>query len=164
MKRLMLFAAALAVGGALAATAAATPPQHFDFSGTFTANDITGICPFPIDLTSEEIATGTNYYDASGNLVRVRIQFRRVLDTFSANGHTLNGLPYTANLQLDFENGQLTRISGSGGFEKVVLPDGTIWHTAGHTFNSVNVTTPIILLTDVGRSDDINAFCAALAP
>jgi hypothetical protein len=93
-------------------------------------------------LAGPASAVAPAYSDANGELVRVYLHFTSVVDTFSANGHTLVGLPYAGDYQLDFENGQLTRIAFSGEVERVVLPDGSVFFSAGRSFNTRRSSSP----------------------
>jgi hypothetical protein len=52
-------------------------------------------------------------------------------DVFSANDETLTGLPFTFNIQVLFEDGEVTHVYASGLVERVPLPDGTVFLSAG---------------------------------
>jgi hypothetical protein len=85
-------------------------------------------------------------------------------DTFSANGHTLTGLSYTIEVTTRFDaDGNLVSDTAQGIVEKVPLPDGQMFVSAGRVNLQVD-HGDIILVPDVGSSPDVDAFCAALAP
>ena len=61
-----------------------------------------------------------------------RIQIHVVeQDVFTANGQTLTGLPFTFNIRVLFEDGEVTHVYASGLVERVPLPDGTVFLSPG---------------------------------
>jgi hypothetical protein len=62
------------------------------------------------------------------------------------------------------DNGTFTHIFSNGLVERVPLPDGTLFVSAGR-LDWINHPTASFLLTpDIGRSGNVAAFCAALSP
>lgn len=84
-------------------------------------------------------------------------------DTFSANGKTLTGEPYTFNVFVSLENGEVTAILSRGVAEKIPLPDGKLFISAG-VVDFLAQGVPFTLRTDLGVTGDIDALCAALSP
>ena len=122
--------AALAIA-ALAPTAAAVEPirEDFSFSGTAVLADV---CPFPVTAQLTGTVTETVFFDREGNVTRVHDHVVEQ-DVFTANGKTLVGLPFTFNFQvlIDPETGEATNVFASGVFERVPLPGGGFFLTAG---------------------------------
>ena len=108
------------------------------------------------------VGTETTFYDQSGEVTRLQIHVVEQ-DVFSANGETLTGLPFTFNLQVLFEDGEVTHVYASGVVERVPLPDGTVFLSAGRLDFAAHPGAEFRIVPDVGRSGDVTAFCAALA-
>lgn len=143
-------------------SAAADEPTKTEFEVSFST-ELTDICPFPITLDGSIHITETDYFDKSGALV-MRMDHSKQQDTFSANGKTLEGLPYTYNLKYLFDsNGNMTKVSLSGVYEKVPLPDGSLFISAGRT-EFVEYYGAVILSPEKGNPGNIAAFCSALTP
>ena len=85
-------------------------------------------------------------------------------DVFSADDQSLTGLPFTFNIQVLFEDGEVTHVYASGLVERVPLPDGTVFLSAGRLDFAAHPGSDFRIVPDVGRSGDVAAFCAALAP
>jgi hypothetical protein len=84
-----------------------------------------------------------------------------VQDSFSANGHTLIGDPYTANADTYFDsNGNVTNAVAQGVLTRVPLPDSAPFIGAGR----VNPFNGGAFEPDYGAFQNVDAFCAALAP
>ena len=137
-------AAAFAAAAVLAPAALADPPDtrtHTDFNSTGTIT----VCGFPVVLHSEGVFTTWNYFDESGNLVRLRLHVEQSFTvTWSnpANGKSISsvlGGPVVNEFAVD---GTLTQTvngherlfiaRGEGPIAKqvgkivfVVAPDGT---------------------------------------
>jgi hypothetical protein len=153
---------ALSVTGVLAHPAAAIEPTRvpIDETATFVADDI---CSFPVTITATLVGTETTFYDQSGAVTRIQIHVVEQ-DVFSANGESLTGLPFTFNIQVLFEDGEVTHVYASGLVERVPLPDGTVFVSAGRLDFAAHPGSDFRIVPDVGRSGDVAAFCAALAP
>jgi hypothetical protein len=162
MKRFVTVIVVVVLGATMLATyAAAGPPTKVSFEGTFT-DTVTGICSFPLDVRESLRGTETDFFDQSGELVRVDNHIVEQ-DTFSANGKTLTGEPYTFNVFVSLENGEVTAILSRGVAEKIPLPDGKLFISAG-VVDFLAQGVPFTLRTDLGVTGDIDALCAALSP
>jgi hypothetical protein len=145
--RLLFLLSLIALGttAVLAQPAAAVEPttEPIDGTDTFVVEDV---CSFPVALTATLVGTETTFYDQSGAVTRIQIHIVEQ-DVFSANGESLTGLPFTFNIQ-----------------ERVPLPDGTVFLSAGRLDFAAHPGSDFRIVPDVGRSGDVAAFCAALAP
>ncbi len=152
---------ALSATGVLAYPAAAVEPTREPIDETITSV-VTDICSFPVTITSTLVGTETTFYDQSGEVTRIQIHVVEQ-DVFTANGETLTGLPYTFNIQILFEDGEVTHVYASGLVARVPLPDGTVFLSAGRLDFAAHPGAEFRIVPDVGRSGDVAAFCAALA-
>ena len=161
--RLLLLLSLLAVSatGVLAHPAAAIEPTREPIDDTITSV-VEDICSFPVTITATILGTETTFYDESGEVVRQQIHIVEQ-DVFTANGETLTGLPFTFNIQVLFEDGEVTHVYASGLVERVPLPDGTVFLSAGRLDFVAHPGAEFRIVPDVGRSGDVAAFCAALA-
>lgn len=164
MKKILLCLSAAAVMAAvLASTAAADEPviSSFTFSGTAALTDV---CSFPITVDFSSVGTETDFVDSSGAITMAFLHFVEQ-DTFSANGKTLTGEPYTANVHFLLDSsGNITHIFGQGIVEKVVLPNGGLFITAGRVDFVAHGSPPFLITPDVGAAVNLAGFCAALSP
>jgi hypothetical protein len=156
---------ALLLGMAVfATTAAADQPARSQetLSGTIT---LTKPCAFPVTVDFTADATETEFVDTSGNLTRVDLHLVEQ-DTFSANGKTLVGLPYTVNEEVLFDSsGNVTHVYAEGVVERVLLPNGSLFLTAGRTDFINHPGEGFVVVPDVGTpGGDVAGFCAALSP
>jgi hypothetical protein len=115
-----------------------------------------------VTITATVVGTETTFYDQSGQVTRIQVHLVEQ-DVFTANGQTLMGLPYTFNIQVLFEDGELTHVYASGLVARVPLPDGTVFLSAGRLDFAAHPGSDFRIVPDVGRSGDVAAFCAALA-
>jgi hypothetical protein len=152
---------ALSATGVLAQPAAAIEPTRvlIDQTDTF---EVTDICSFPVTITATVVGTETTFYDQSGEVTRIQIHIVEQ-DVFSTDGESLTGLPFTFNIQVLFEDGEVTHVYASGLVERVPLPDGTVFLSAGRLDFEAHPGAEFRIVPDVGRSGDVAAFCAALA-
>jgi hypothetical protein len=151
----------LAATALLPAYAPAGPPVKSSFDDTVSFT-VTGICTFPLAVTSSLRGTVTDFFD-DGALVRSHIHVVEQ-DTFSANGRSVTGEPFTFNVFLSFdENGEATAILARGVAEKIRLPNAKLFLSAG-VIDFLAQGVDFSLTTDRGRTGDIDAFCAALSP
>jgi hypothetical protein len=143
--------------------AGAAEPQKTTFPLENQISVLTGVCSFNVTVSSDLLVTQTLHFDASGNLVRIHWHAVEQ-DTFSANGKTIVGEPYTFNINglLDAE-GNFTHIYASGIVSRAILPNGTLFLSAGRADFLNRPDQPFLITPDVGRSGDIAAFCAALS-
>lgn len=151
--------AALALPG-VAHAAEPTRTRVIDFTGTGVLTDL---CAFPVTVTGVSNGAVTDFYDANGNITRTQIRSSEQ-DTFSANGKTLVGVPYSFSVEWLYDStGQVVQQNAAGIIEKVPLPDGTMFISAGR-ITLTGSEEPFLLVPEVGRSGDIAALCSALAP
>jgi hypothetical protein len=165
MKRLttivvVLFAAVVAA--VFAPLAAANQPTIVHKTTTQTSL-LTNACSFPISVGSTMTETDRFFSDQSGTLTMANANSTEQ-DTFSANGKSLTGLPYTYSIHAYFDSsGNITAIYGDGVTERVPLPDGTVFHSAGRVNFSAEGSSFSVTPT-VGSAVNLDGFCAALAP
>jgi hypothetical protein len=162
LRLLILFSLlVLSATGLLAYPAAAVEPTRvpIDQTDTFVVRDI---CNFPVTITATLVGTETTFYDQSGAVTRVQVHVVEQ-DVFTANRETLTGLPYTFNIRVLFEDGEVTHVYASGIVARVPLPDGTVFLSAGRLDFAAHPGAEYRIVPDVGRSGDVAAFCAALA-
>jgi hypothetical protein len=154
----------VAVGAVIfALSAVADRPTVIPFEFTFSIV-VTDVCAFPINVVGTLSGTETDYVDESGALTR--ISFHDVeQDTYTANGKTLVGIPFTFNEQVLFDsNGNVTHHYASGLVETIPLPDGSLFISAGRLDFTQHPGGQFILSPDMGHTGDLAAFCAALSP
>ena len=86
-------------------------------------------------------------------------------DTFTANGKTLTGIPFTFNLTFRVDsNGDVTSAVATGLVEKIVLPDGSLFVSAGWVDFEDHPGVGFLLSPDRGNPGNVAGFCAALSP
>ena len=163
--RRTLFVGLAAVLGAVvfASTAAAAPPVKTTFSNVPFSSVMSGTCPF--DVTVDSVFSGfeIDYFDQAGTFVKAQIHQTEV-DTFSANGKTLTGIPYTFNLDFRFDSsGNATQLLATGVASKVLLPDGSLFVSAGQVDFLAHPGATFVLSADPGNPGNVAGFCAALA-
>jgi hypothetical protein len=136
-----------------------------------TYNDPAGdICPFAITINYNISINYTDFYDQSGRVIgendHVTGQNR-----YSANGKTLVGDPFTYEqiYKAAYDSsGNLyqTSVVGTGQAEKVTLPDGSVFYSAGRIdyLSPTFIDHGWIIVVNSGLSGNIAGFCAALAP
>ena len=153
----------VAVGAAIfTPPAAAAPPTHYPIAFPYSTV-LTDVCSFPVNLNGIVNGTGIDYFDKSGALTRSSWQVEQQ-DTFTAYGKTLVGIPYHTSIEFLFDSsGNLTKMYGSGVFEKIPLPDGSLFVSAGRA-EFVQRGAVILLSPDKGNPGNLAGFCAALAP
>jgi hypothetical protein len=155
-------ALALILGTAVASPAAADKPVQMDYTFPYTLV-VSDVCPFPVTIDGTNTVAQTDHYDKDGALT---LQSLHILeqDTFTANGKTLVGVPFTFNMRVLWdENGNVTHAYSSGVSQKIPLPDGSLFIAAGH-FDFMDHGFNWTMSPDHGNPGDIAAFCAALAP
>jgi hypothetical protein len=146
---------------AIAPNALATPPTKvtFDRSGSLVDPII---CDFPVLVSWSQTITQTLFFDRDGNLIR-RHRHYREQDSFSANGTTLTGEPYSLSGEAYFENGVIVSFHLQGVQEKVPLPDGSLFIVAGQASNTTPSSGGFFTSVDHGTNGNLAAFCAALS-
>lgn len=166
MKRLTALSvvlAAAAVAAVFASAAAAAKPEKSQYTTTLTAI-LTDACSFDVTVDSSASITEIDFFDESGALTRVSLHVVEQ-DTFSANGKSLTGVPFTFSIEVLFDSsGELTHVFASGVAEKVPLPDGSLFITAGRVDFAAHGFPAFLLTPDVGATVNLDGFCAALSP
>lgn len=165
--------ALLAAASLIALTTASAPVARADgraMTGTFEyVTDPwvqSDLCLFPVSVVEEAIVGYVFLPKADGTFLEQDHGILR--DTFSANGRTLvsEWTRYHASGTMDAEF-TLTSAVVTGGIARVVLPDGSVFWSAGRVdyvgrfgtgWEFATTITP-----DRGHSGDVAAFCAALS-
>ena len=162
--RRVVFLLSLVAAGVFAASAGATKPVITHFSDMdLPPVTLSGVCSFDVAVTSDVRGTEIDYFDANGALTRVYVHIVEQ-DTFSANGKEITGEPYTFNIEVLFDaDGNVTHIFASGLVEKIILPDGTLFISAGRVDFIAHPGADFLISPDVGNPGNIAAFCAALS-
>ena len=153
-----LILALIPVSAVLAAKPTIVGPYTFSIS-----QDVEGICTFPIHIDAVITGRDINFTDQNGALVRISSHTDQQ-DTFSANGKTLVGLPYTYEMDFRFDSsGNIISIRATGIIEKVPLPDGSLYISAGWLDFTSRFPT-MVIQADRGNPGNLAGLCAALAP
>jgi hypothetical protein len=168
MKRISACVICAVVVGAVAMAvvapvAAANPPvkSEFTFSDTGVLDEG---CAFPVTINATGSATETDFFDRGGALTRIELHAIEQ-DTYSANGKSLVGAPFSYNVTVLFDgNGNITNAFLNGLIAKVPLPDGGLFISAGRVDLAARGFPMFILTPDVGATVNLDRFCAALAP
>lgn len=83
---------------------------------------------------------------------------------FTANGKSLTGEPFTFNTEVLFDSqGNVTHVYASGLVERILLPGGSLFLSAGRADFAAHPGESFLLSPDVGAKGNIAGFCAALA-
>lgn len=159
-----VFALSLALSalGTSTSVALADQPDKYVLvvSDSYTVPDI---CAFPITVNLTATITAIHYFDESGALIRIYNHVEEQ-DTFTANGKTLVGTPFTFNIEAPFDSdGNITAIDANGIIEKVLLPDGSLFLSAGRIDFLAHQDVVFFISPDNGRTGNIDGFCAALS-
>ena len=146
----------------VASSAQAAPPERTFFTDeqTYVMEDL---CDFPITVTSVFPDTRrVDFFDRDGVLTRTTFHIVEQ-DTFTANGRTLEGLPYrfSSVLEYDATGTDVTSAYARGLVVRVPLPDGSEFHAAGRVDFSQQLDD-FVSVPDSGSSRNADAFCAAL--
>ncbi len=158
----LLLVAAMAAAVFASSATATPPPMKFSDTATLTS-ELTDVCPFPVMVESTITFTEIHFLDESGNVTRI-VNHTVEQDVFSANGKSLTGIPFAFNIQVLFdEEGAVTHVYASGVAEKILLPDGTLFISAGRLDFTAHPGAVFVLSPDVGNPGNVEAFCAALA-
>jgi hypothetical protein len=155
----------VAVGAIIfALSAVADRPTRIPFEGLTFSSVLTDVCAFPVNVDSTISGTEIDYVDQSGALTRSFIH-QVEQDTFTANGKTLVGTPFTVNTEVLFDSsGNVTHAYGSGLFETIPLPDGSLFVSAGRADFTQHPGVGFLLSPDMGNPGNVAGFCAALSP
>ena len=143
--------------------AAAAAPTKTEFSFT-SSSVLTDVCSFPVHVDSTVSGFEIDFFNSSGELTRIYIHIVEQ-DTFTANGKTLTGIPFTFNIEVLFDNsGNVTNVFASGVVEKIPLPDGSLFVSAGRLDFAAHPGATFLLSPDKGNPGNVAGFCAALSP
>jgi hypothetical protein len=143
--------------------AAAVPPTTQNIDVTFDVQ-VADLCAFPVDIAGHYTGTERDYLDHAGQTVRADLHLVEQ-DRFTANGKTLTGDPFVNQQQLLFNSaGELVHEYEVGVIERVPLPDGGEFLSAGRVDFIAHPHTTVLITPDVGHAGDLAAFCAALLP
>jgi len=155
----------VAVGAIMfALSAVADRPTRIPFQSTFSNIVLTDVCAFPVNVSGTFSGFEIDYRDQSGALTRSFIH-QVEQDTFTANGKTLVGDPFTTQFNILFDSsGHVTHIYGTGLFETIRLPDGSLFISAGRADFTQHPGVGILLSPDMGNPGNLAGFCAALSP
>jgi hypothetical protein len=161
MRVVLASAATVACLALVNPSALASPPVLKTVDATST-EVITDLCSFPVTVRSTLVGWEKNYFDKAGNLVMI-VGHGTFTDTFSANGVTLQGDPYRSNARATLDsNGNFISLTGMGVTERVPLPDGQVFFSAGR-IDFLAHTDAVNIVPDTGRSGDVAALCRALS-
>jgi hypothetical protein len=165
MLRRLSAAFLVAVGAVIfALSALADRPTMTSFEGLTFSSVLTDVCAFPVNVDSTISGAETDFVDQTGALTRIFLH-QVEQDTFTANGQTLVGTPFTFNTQVLFDNnGNVTHVFGSGLVETIPLPDGSLFISAGRLDFTQHPGATFLLSPDVGNPGNLAGFCAALSP
>jgi hypothetical protein len=155
----------VAVGAVIfALSAVADRPTRIPFEGVTFSSVLTDVCAFPVNVNSTVSGFEIDYVDQSGALTRI-FTHQVEQDTFTANGQTLVGDPFTAEFQLLFDSGgSVIHAYGTGLFETIHLPDGSLFVSAGRADFTQHPGVGFLLSPDRGNPGNLAGFCAALSP
>jgi hypothetical protein len=143
--------------------AAAVPPTLFNIDSAFDVQ-VADLCAFPVDIAGRFMGLERDYLDQAGQTVRADLHLVEQ-DRFTANGKTLTGDPFVNQQQLLFESaGNVAHAYEVGVIERVPLPDGNEFPSAGRLDFIAHPETSVLITPDVGHSGDLAGFCSALSP
>jgi hypothetical protein len=162
--RCLVIVLVVAVSTAISALpAAADKPSKSMFNET-DYNDLTDVCSFTVRVKSDLNITQIDFVDANGALTRIS---RHVVlqDTFTANEKKLVGIPFTFSMEILFDSsGNVTHVFADGVAERIPLPDGSLFISAGRLDFMAHPDVYFLLSPDKGNPGNVVGFCAALAP
>ena len=150
----------------LAATAAsratAAQPQMLTFEYSFGGIVVDDLCPFPVTISGTVSIDERRFIDGGGALTALD-RHSVEQDTFSANGHSLTGSPFTYNFFHPFDaDGNNFHAYLDGVLERVPLPGGGVFIAAGRVDLAGNGSA-FIVSPDSGASVNVAGLCASLS-
>jgi hypothetical protein len=159
----------LALAGVVAcavfsATASAAPPKITSGSVTGSPGPLIGVCPFPLTSFPTFTFVEHDYFDNDGNATRTSF-FLHEQDTFiGPTGVTLVSDPFDFSFQFTFNaDGAPPTVFINGVIERVHLPDGSLFISAGRIDFSADGFPDFVIAPDQGGIHNLDGFCAALA-
>ena len=148
--------------GISATTVLADQPVMYKIGPLTEDSVLLNTCEFPVSISVTFTITGTDFVDKNG-IVKMTHWHFDAQDTFTANGKTLIGVPYTYNVEVYWDSdGNATSWYVNGVIEKVPLPDKTLFNPAGRS-NITENPFEISISPDKGTSGNVDGFCAALS-
>jgi hypothetical protein len=158
IKTLSAAAAAAALAFAPMAPASADKPVKESFDDT-TPFEVSDPCGFPISIVSHQRGFAITSADGRRTIVHITEQ-----DVFTANGATLQSEPFTFTIHIlrDAAGNTLQAIS-TGQIIVVPVEPGVTFRAAGR-FDFVTAGSDFVVVPESGGSQNLDAFCAALAP
>ena len=155
----------VAVGAVIfALSAVADRPTRIPFEGVTFSSVLADVCAFPVNVDSTISGTEIDYVDRSGGLTRSFVH-QVEQDTFTANGRTLVGDQFTTEFHILFDSGGIPiHIYGTGLYETIRLPDGSLFISAGRADFTQHPGVGFLLSPDMGNPGNLAGFCAALSP
>ena len=158
MRQLLVGCGVLLIVLAGVASADQPLPEEGTVNGSATLSDV---CPFPVSVayTAQYRA---KYFFSRGALTKIEYHMLEQ-DVFNADGTSLAGVPFRFNVQLFFDGaGNVTRYVAQGVQQKVPLPGGGFFLTAGRVNWQLYPGANYILFPDNGATVNLEGFCAAL--
>ncbi|MFL5959718.1 MAG: hypothetical protein ACJ75G_05555 [Gaiellaceae bacterium] len=165
MKRLttLLVVLVAAIVTAVFAPMAAADQPDISQKTTSLTTVLTGVCSFPVAVDATMTEADRFFSDHDGVLTRASANVTEQ-DAFSANGKSLTGLPYTFNLEAQFDSsGNITQLHAEGVIERVPLPDGTVFQSDGRVDFVAQGFPDFSVTPTVGNAVNLDGFCAALS-
>ena len=155
----------VAVGAIIfALSAVADRPTRIPFESAFSNVVLTDVCAFPVYVSGTFSGFEIDYRDQSGALTRSFVH-QVEQDTFTANGRTLVGDQFTTEFHILFDSGGIPiHIYGTGLYETIRLPDGSLFISAGRADFTQHPGVGFLLSPDMGNPGNLAGFCAALSP
>ncbi len=141
---------------------AANAPIRTHFPSIFSLT-LSDMCAFPVDFAVTQTVTQTDFFDKN-EMLKKQLQHIEEQDILSASGKTLTGLPFTYNVEILFSGSEVTNVFVSGVYEKIPLPDGSLFVSAGRTDFVTHPGVFFIISPDKGNPGNVTKLCAALAP
>jgi hypothetical protein len=124
---------------------------------------VTDLCSFPVDFTAVQNGSERTLSTHHGTVTRLVIHTVEQ-DTFTANGHTLAGTPFVNETHVTLDsNGDVVHAYEMGVIERVPLPDGTTFHSAGRVDFLAHPDASILVVPDVGHAGNLAGLCDALS-
>ncbi len=142
----------------------AAGPTMTESTFSFTGGELDNVCTFPIFVDGTFTINQADFVNKTGALIR---SSQHVLqqDKFYANGKTLVGMPYRINAEIRYDSsGNVTSFIVDGIVEKIPLPDGSLFISAGQLDVLAHPDMGFFLSPDKGNPGNIAKLCAALSP
>jgi hypothetical protein len=150
------------IAAALVANASAAPPERVGYDYSFGGIVVADLCPFPVTVGGV-VAIDEKRFSADDGAISAIDRHSVEQDTFSANGLSLTGSPFTYNVFHPFDaDGNNFHIYTDGVLERVPLPDGGVFVAAGR-IDFTGGGSDFVLAPDHGAFVNLAGLCAALS-